>query len=106
MDFKTANYRFDRRGNIDGWDETRTWMIEITNTRELPVDIEITGSFATPAWKLVLVDVASTAEDAITYEKHDATHARFTLKRKPRTKWTFGYTVTTYHGTRQEEVTR
>ncbi len=106
MDFKTANYRFDRRGNIDGWDETRTWMIEITNTRELPVDIEITRSFATPAWKLVLVDVASTAEDAITYEKHDATHARFTLKRKPRTKWTFGYTVTTYHGTRQEEVTR
>jgi hypothetical protein len=106
MKFKTDNYRFDRRGDIAGWDEIRTWRIEIANTRKLPVEIEITRGFDTPAWKLVLVDVASTAKDAITYEKHDATHARFTLKRKPRTKWTFGYTVTTYHGTRQEEVTR
>jgi hypothetical protein len=106
MEFKTDNYRFDRRGDIAGWDEIRTWRIEIANTRKLPVEIEITRGFDTPAWKLVLVDVASTAKDAITYEKHDATHARFTLKRKPRTKWTFGYTVTTYHGTRQEEVTR
>lgn len=104
MDFKTANYTFDRRGNVAGWDEIRTWMIETTNTRELPVEIEITRGFGTADWDLVLVDIASTADDAITYEKHDATHARFTLKRKPKTKWTFGYTVTTYHGTRREEA--
>ncbi len=104
MDFKTANYKFDRRRNIAGWDEIRTWMIETTNTRELPVEIEITREFGTADWALNLVDPASMAEDAISYEKHDATHARFTLKRKPKSKWTFGYTVTTYHGTRREEA--
>jgi len=106
MDFKTANYTFDRRGNVAGWDEMRTWKIEITNTRDLPVDIEITRGFGTPSWDLVYLDLASNAEDMISYEKHDATHTRFTLKRKPKTKWTFDYTVTTYHGTRQEESAR
>ncbi|MBL7153912.1 MAG: DUF4139 domain-containing protein [Phycisphaerae bacterium] len=106
MDFKTANYLFDRRGDVAGWDEIRTWKIEITNTRELPVEIEITRGFGTAAWDLVYLDLASRAEDAISYEKHDATHARFTLKRRPKTKWTFGYTVTTYHGTRQQEATK
>ncbi len=102
MVFKTDNYRFDSRRNIAGWDEIRTWKIEITNTRELPIEIEITRGFGTAYWTLVYVDIASVADDAISYEKHDATHARFTLKRTPRSKWTFGYTVTTYHGVREE----
>jgi hypothetical protein len=104
MTFKTTSYKFDNRGNIAGWDEIRTWSVEVTNTRMLPIDIEITRGFGTPYWDLVLVDIASRAKDAIAYEKHDATHARFTLKRRPRSKWTFGYKVTTYHGTRREEV--
>jgi len=104
MSFETDNYVFDNRGNVAGWDEIRTWRIEITNTRALPIEIEITRGFGTAYWKLVLVDVASRAEDAISYEKHDATHARFTLKRRPNSKWTFGYAVTTYHGRRQGQV--
>jgi len=106
MEFTTANYRFDRQRNISGWDEIRTWKIEITNTRELPVEIEITRGFGTASWTLELPDTVSAAEDAISYEKHDATHARFTLRRRPSSKWTLGYTVTTYHGTRQEEAAR
>jgi len=104
MAFKTDNYRFDSRRNIAGWDEIRTWKIEITNTRELPIEIEITRGFGTAYWTLVYVDIASVAADSISYEKHDATHARFTLKRTPRSKWTFGYTVTTYHGVREEAM--
>ena len=104
MDYKTANYRFDRWGNIAGWDEIQTWSVEVTNTRTLPIELEITRGFGTAYWDIVVVDIASRAEDAIAYEKHDATHARFTLKRGPRSKWTFGYKVTTYHGTRREEV--
>ncbi|MHC4494800.1 MAG: DUF4139 domain-containing protein, partial [Planctomycetota bacterium] len=45
MEFKTDNYVFDRRGNVSGWDEIRTWKIEITNTRTLPIEIEITRGF-------------------------------------------------------------
>jgi len=104
MDFKTDNYVFDKRKNIAGWDEIRTWKIEITNTRTLPIEIEITRGFGTAYWTLVYVDIASVAADSISYEKHDATHARFMLKRKPSSKWTFGYTVTTYHGVREETM--
>jgi hypothetical protein len=96
MDFKTDNYIFDRKGNIDGWDEIRTWKVEITNTRELPVDIEITRGFGTAYWTL---------QTKTPYDKHDAIHARFKLELEPRTKRAFEYTVITYHGVREETLT-
>jgi len=99
MDFKTANYRFDRWRNIAGWDEIRTWNIEIANTRKLPIEIEITRGFGTAAWTL-----EPDAGD-VGYKKHDATHARFELKLAPQTKQAVGYAVTTYHGVRQEVLT-
>ena len=96
MDYKTANYRFDRHKNIAGWDEIRTWKMEIMNTRTLPVEIEITRSFGTAYWSL---------EADIPYEKHDVTSVRFKLGVQPRSKRTFNYTVTTYHGVREEAIT-
>jgi hypothetical protein len=95
MDFKTDNYIFDRKGNVAGWDEIRTWKIEITNTRALPIEIEITRGFGTAYWTL---------QTEIPYEKHDATHARFNLNLGPRNKRTFEYTVTTYHGLREDAL--
>ncbi len=95
MNFKTDNYIFDRRGNVAGWDEIRTWKIEITNTRELPIEIEITRGVGTVYWIM---------QADIPYEKHDATHARFNLNLGPRNKRTFEYTVTTYHGLREETL--
>ena len=95
MDFKTENYIFDNRDNISGWDEIRTWKIEITNTRTLPIQIEITRGFGTSYWTL---------RADIPYEKHDATHARFTLELEPRSKQTLEYTARTYHGVRQETL--
>jgi hypothetical protein len=96
MDFKTVSYVFDTKGNVAGWDEIRTWKMEITNTRTLPVEIEITRGFGMAYWTL---------QADTHYEKHDATHARFKLTVQPRTKRTFNYTVTTYHGVRQEALT-
>ncbi|MBW7988419.1 MAG: DUF4139 domain-containing protein [Planctomycetes bacterium] len=92
MNFKTDNYMFDRRGNVAGWDEIRTWKIEIINTRELPIEIEVTRGFNTAYWTLQ-ADAA--------YEKYDATHARFNLNPEPKSKEAFEYTVTTYHGMRE-----
>jgi hypothetical protein len=96
MDFKTANYRFDNRRDISGWDEIRTWNMEVTNTRKLPVEIEITRGFGTAYWELE-TDAAD-----VSYEKHDATHGRFELNLPPRVKRSFDYTVTTYHGVRED----
>jgi len=95
MNFKTDNYMFDKKGNVAGWDEIRTWKIEITNTRALPIEIEITRGFGTAYW---------TIQVDIPYEKHDATHARFKVNLEPRKKQAFEYTVTTYHGMREETL--
>ena len=98
MNFETHNYVFDNKRNIAGWDETRKWKIEVTNTRNLPVEIEITRGFGTAYWSLQY-----NGQD-VSYEKHDATHARFKTKLQPQTKRTFTYTVTTYHGRREEQA--
>jgi len=98
MDFSTANYVFDANDNIAGWDEVRTWKIEIANARTVPVEIEVTRGFETPYWTLGL------DRKSVSYEKYDATHARFTLTVPVRTKRQFEYTVTTYHGVRAETL--
>jgi hypothetical protein len=96
MGYRTENYVFGRTGEIAGWDEVRTWKIEIANARTLPVDVEVTRAFGTAYWTLRMQNGGAT------YEKHDATHARFKLAVEPRSKRTFEYTVTTRHGSREE----
>ncbi len=100
MNFKTDNYMFDKKGNVAGWDEIRAWKIEITNTRELPIEIEVTRGFGTAYWTLQFDD------KDISYEKHDATHARFKLTLEPRSKRPFTYTIRTCHGVREESLTK
>ena len=97
MDFKTDNYRFDSRRNISGWDEIRTFEIEVRNTRDLPIKVEIKRNFNTPSWDM------KTAAD---YEKEDLDTVKFTLELEPRSKKEFEYILTTYHGARQEDWTK
>ena len=96
MDSRTENHTFDNKRNISGWDDVQTWRIEIANTRPLPVEVEVTRGFETPYWTL------KPANEGVSYEKYDVTHARFRLIVEPRSKRVFEYTVTTYHGARQE----
>lgn len=97
-DFKTANFVFDKKGNISGYDEIRTWKIDITNTKRLPVDIEITRAFGTAYWSLEF------DSNDVSYEKHDLDHARFKTEIAPQSKRTFKYTLTTYHGLREQDL--
>jgi len=96
IEFRTDNYVFDKTGKVAGWDEIRTWRIEIANTRALAVKVEITRGFGTAYWSLKL------EVEGLEYNKHDATHARFKVDMPPRSKRSFEYTVTTYHGVRAE----
>ena len=98
MDYKTANYRFDGRRNVSGWDEITKWKIEVRNTRDLDVEIEITRGFGTNYWKM------ETDEQGFSYEKYDSSHGRFEMNLPPRTSRTIEYTLTKYHGTRREEI--
>jgi hypothetical protein len=100
MDFLTRNYRFDRRGNISGWDEIRQFKMEVRNTREISVKVEIQRNFNTSYWKL------KESDDFDKFEKVDLDTVKFTLTLQPRSTREFGYTLTTYHGTREEDWKR
>jgi len=97
MDFKTENYRFNRRGNVSGWDEVRTFRVEVKNTREIPVKVEIKHNFNTQCWKL------ARSGDFGTFEKVDLDTVKFTLSLQPRSAKKFEYVLTTYHGVRQDD---
>ncbi len=96
MGYRTANHTFDAKGEINGWEEVRSWKIEIANAGTLSVQVEVTRGFVTPYWTLKLTDGGAT------YRKHDATHARFEMTVPPRRTQVFEYELTTYHGVRQE----
>jgi hypothetical protein len=94
MDFETKNYRFDRKHNISGWDEIRKIKIEVKNTRDIGIKVEIKRNFPTQYWKL------NTSQG---FEKVDLDTVKFTLVLEPRSKQDFEYNLTTYHGVRQED---
>jgi hypothetical protein len=96
MNFQTENYKFDRRGNVSGWDEVRTFKIEVKNTRDIDVKVEIKRNFNTTYWDLIR------SGDIDNFEKVDADTVKFSLLLKPRSKREFGYVLRTYHGQRQE----
>jgi hypothetical protein len=97
MDYETKNYRFDNDRNISGWDEVRKFKIEVKNTRDIGVKVEVQRNFPTQYWKL---------ETSQNFEKVDLDTVKFTLVLEPRSKQVFNYTLTTYHGVRQEDSTR
>jgi hypothetical protein len=100
MDFETKNYRFDRKRNISGWDEVRKFKIEVKNTRDIVVKVEIRRNVPTQYWKL------QKSGDFGQFEKVDLDTVKFTLILEPRSAKEFEYVLTTYHGVRQEDWTR
>jgi len=100
MDFKTENYRFDRRDNVSGWDEIHTFSIEVRNTRDISVKVEIKRNFNMQYWDI------DNSGDFGTFEKVDMDTVKFTLDLQPRSARKFGYILRTYHGVRQEDWTR
>ena len=94
METRTSNYRFDNDGDISGWDLTDTCQVEVSNTRNTAVRVEVMRNFDTSAW-----DLTQTAP-AGAYEKVDLDSVKFTLDLEPRSKQTFSYTITAYRGTR------
>ena len=100
MDFKTESYRFDRKGNIAGWDEIRRFTIEVRNTRSMPAKVEVRRNFGTQYWKL---QKGGQFDD---FEKIDIDSVKFTVKLKPNSVKKFEYTLTTYHGVREEDMVK
>jgi hypothetical protein len=97
MDYRTDNYRFDRHRNVAGWDEIRTFTVEVRNTRDIGVKVEIRRNFDTKYWKLVK------SGDFDEFEQIDLDTVKFTLILQPRSSRQFEYVLTTYQGVRRED---
>jgi hypothetical protein len=93
MDFKTENYRFGSNGEITGWDEVRKFEIEVRNTRDIPIKVEIKRNFPTQYWQITSPDK---------YEGFDVDTIKYTLEMKPVSKQKISYTLRIYQGSRQE----
>jgi len=96
MDFKTDQYVYDREGRVAGWDEIHMFKVEVKNTREVGIKVEIQRNFNTPYWTL------SKSGASGEYEQVDADTVKFTLELKPRSTAEFHYVLTTRHGRRAE----
>ena len=97
MDYATDNYRFNNDRNVNGWDEIRTFKIEVRNTRDIQVKLEIKRNFPTSYWDL------ENSGDHGEYEKDDLDTVKYTILLDPHTKKEFQYVLRTWHGTREED---
>jgi hypothetical protein len=96
MDYKTQRYLFDNKGNISGWDEVREFEVEVNNTRDLPIKVEIKRNFETPNWEIQKIG------DFGLYEKVDLDTVKFTVNLMARETKKFRYILTTHHGRRAD----
>lgn len=100
MEIRSDNHRFDRNRNVAGWDDIHTWKVEVRNTRDVPIKVEITRNFDAPHWDIT----HSGSIDG--YEKVDLDTVKFTVELPGRSQKTFEYTTTLYRGVRTEDYNR
>ena len=88
MNWEKYDLRFDNNGNVAGWTIRETWQIELQNSKDIEVAVDIRRNFSGD-WSLLT--------DA-NYEKIDATKIKFLTPLKPREKQTLAYELTTRYG--------
>jgi hypothetical protein len=89
MDWKKVDIAFNKSGNVDGSTTKATWEIELQNSKNIPVTVDIRRNFSGD-WDV-------TTDDK--FEKVDATKIKFVFQLKPGEKRTLKYTLTTRTGT-------
>ena len=88
MNWEKTNLQFDGDGNVKGWTVKETWQVEVQNSKDIEVVLDVRRNFAGD-WSL--------KTDA-GYEKVDANKVKFILPLQAREKRLFSYDVTTKFG--------
>jgi hypothetical protein len=89
MNWAKTDIAFNSHGDVKGWTTKDTWEIEVQNSKDIPVTLDVRRNF-NGDWSL-------SSEDQ--YEKVDANKVKFLLPLAPRAKRTIVYELTTRHGT-------
>ena len=88
MNWVKTDLKFAPDGNVQGWTTRETWQVEVQNTKDIDVMLDLRRNFQGD-WTL--------ATDA-KYEKVDATKVKFLQPLPARAKQQFTYELTTRHG--------
>jgi len=88
MNWVKTDIAFDQNGNVKGWTTKESWEIEVQNSKEIDVVLDIRRNFKGD-WDL---------QTNTGYEKVDADTVKFVRPLKPREKQEFSYELTTRHG--------
>ena len=88
MNWEKTNLQFDGDGNVKGWTVKETWQVEVQNSQDIDVVLDVRRNF-TGDWSL---------QTAAAYEKVDANKVKFVLPLKAREKRLFRYDLTTHFG--------
>ena len=86
--WEKTNLQFDGNGNVKGWTVKETWQVEVQNSKDIDVTLDIRRNF-TGDWSL---------QTDANYEKMDAGKVKFVLALTAREKRQFGYELTTNFG--------
>jgi hypothetical protein len=88
MNWAKFDVQFDNRRDVKGWTVRETWQIELQNSKEIDVLIDLRRNFSGD-WSL---------DTTARYEKVDANKIKFFVPLKPKEKQTITYQVTTRFG--------
>jgi hypothetical protein len=88
MNWAKTNVQFDGDGNVKGWTVKETWQVEVQNSKEIEVVLDIRRNFGGD-WSL---------QTTVPYEKVDANKVKFVRQLQPREKQQFSYEVTANFG--------
>jgi hypothetical protein len=86
--WEKSDLQFDNRGDVKGWTVKETWQIELQNSKDIDVVVDIRRTFPGD-WSL---------GTAAKYEKLDASKIKFMVPLKSREKQLLAYEVVTRFG--------
>ncbi len=89
MDWQKTDTAFSNNGNVRGWTTKETWEIEVQNSKDIPVVVDIRRNFPGD-WTLTTTQK---------YENVDKAKVKFILPLAARGKQKFTYELVTRHGT-------
>ena len=89
VDWQKSDLAFDRDGNVSGWTTRETWEVEVQNSKDIAVVLDVRRTFPGD-WTLTT---------QTRYESVDAHKVKFVLPLAARAKQKFTYQLVTRHGT-------
>ena len=89
MDWQKTDVQFANNRNVSGWTTKETWEIEVQNSKDIPVVVDIRRNFKGD-WTLTT---------SSKYENVDKSKVKFLVPLAPRAKQKFSYELITRNGT-------